>query len=483
MSLTGKVMKNAAFQAGSQLVTWLFAWVLLVTLPRYLGDEGFGRLFFAISFALIASIFMNLGVNTWLVREVARAPEQGPRLMANAMSLKLLLSLLVYAAQLGIVRGMDVTAEAVTATDIIGLAFVVGAFGQTFTSYLQAEQRGREPALALVAEKFVVTVGSVALLYAGHGLVAVAWMHLAGALTSTAVTGLALYRHIPFQLAWDRVVMRRLLVGSAPFLIWIVFGEIYVRIDVMMLTSMVGDSVVGWYGAAFRLYGTLLFVPNIFMTAVFPAIARKFAQPGEEAALATRRTLNLMLLVSIPLGLGMTLVARPVIELLFGLQEFGHAVENLRIFGLSMVFVCIDVVLGSVLIASDRQKQWSYAAIGAAALNPALNLLLIPWTQERLGNGGYGAALATLATEIFMMVVAFRLLPEGVFDRGSRLTALKAATAGALMLAAVAPLASPGLVTVIAVGAATYTVAVFALRVLPRADVAHLMHALRRRST
>ena len=45
--------------------------------------------YFAISFALIASIFLNLGVNTFLMREVARKPADGPRLLANAMSLKL----------------------------------------------------------------------------------------------------------------------------------------------------------------------------------------------------------------------------------------------------------------------------------------------------------------------------------------------------------------------------------------------------------
>ena len=482
MSLTGKVIKNAAFQVGSQAVTWLFAWVLLIYLPRYLGDEGFGRLFFAISFALIASIFLNLGVNTFLMREVARKPEEAPKLLANALSLKAALSLVVYAAMMLVVRTIGVTAEAVTATDIVGLGFVIGSFGQTFTCYLQAEQRGREPAVALVVEKAITTAGSVALLLAGHGLVAVAWMHLAGYVASTVITGIALYRTIPFELAWDRVVMKRVLLGAAPFLIWIVFGEIYVRIDVLMLTIMSGDEVVGWYGAAFRLYGTMLFVPNIFMTSVFPAIARKFAKPGEEANVATRRTLNLMLLVAIPIGLGMTLVAAPVVELLFGLEQFAHSVENLRIFGLSMVFVCIDVVLGSVLIANDKQKQWSYAAIGAAALNPVLNLALIPWAQARLGNGGYGAAIATLATEIFMMVVAFKLLPKGVFDRASRVTALKASLAGAFMMIAVTPMEALGLVPVILGGAVAYGVAVLALRVLPKEDMAHLMHALRRRS-
>jgi O-antigen/teichoic acid export membrane protein len=171
------------------------------------------------------------------------------------------------------------------------------------------------------------------------------------------------------------------------------------------------------------------------------------------------------------------------VSLLFGLGEFHHSVANLQIFGLSMVFVCIDVVLGSVLIANDRQKQWSIAAIGAAALNPLLNLVLIPYTQARFGNGGYGAALATLFTEIFMMVVAIKLLPPGILDASSGRIAAKVAAAGGLMLLALSPYPALGLFPAILLGAVAYMAGVFLFRAFPRKDLQHLLHAVRSRSS
>ena len=92
MSLTRSVLKNAAVQAGSQIVTWLLTWVLLLWLPRELGDDGFGRLFFALSAAMVASIFVNLGIHTWLTKEVSQRPDEGPDLLAHALGLKLLLT-------------------------------------------------------------------------------------------------------------------------------------------------------------------------------------------------------------------------------------------------------------------------------------------------------------------------------------------------------------------------------------------------------
>jgi O-antigen/teichoic acid export membrane protein len=485
MSMTGRIMKNAAFQMVSQAVTWVLSWVLIIYLPKYLGDEGFGRLFFAISFATLFSIFINLGINTFLVKEVSRNREKGPRLLANILSFQFVASIIVYGCIVAGVRLMGVTEEAMTATYIIGISFVLAAPGAVFSAYFQGLEKSYIPAAGLIIEKGIVTGLSVLALLNGYGLITVSWIILAGAVTNTGFMGFVLYRQIPFGIACDWKIIKKILVASAPFLIWIVFSEIYIRVDVLMLTAMTGDDVVGWYGAAFRLYATLLFVPNIFVTTVFPALTRKFSKPGEGANLASRRTLNLMLLVSIPIGLGTMMVAGPVIELLYGLGEFAHAMENLQIFGFCIIFVCIDVVLGTILIANEKQKAWSYAAIIAALLNPACNLVLIPMTQRTMGNGGYGAAISTLITEIFMMGAAIKLMPKGIYNYGSVRTAFKATLAGAAMCLAITLLPDMGavwnLIVRIGAGGVVYLTFALFLRILPKEDTAHMKHAIFRK--
>lgn len=481
MSLTRSVLRNAAVQSGSQMITWVLTWVLLLWLPRELGDDGYGRLFFALSSAMVASIFVNLGIHTWLTKEVSQRPDEGPDLLANALGLKLLLTGAVWALLAASVRAMDVLPETRVATDIMGISFLVGAFGQTYTAYLQGLQRSWVSALALIVEKAVVTIAAVLLLENGYGLVAVAWAFLASTVASTLFCAVAVYREVPFRIGFDRQRFGAILKGASPYLVWIVFGEIYVRIDVLMLTSMTDDQVVGWYGAAFRLYGTLLFVPNVFMSSVFPAITRKFARPGEEAAQATRRTFHLMLLTAVPIGLGTALVATPAVDMLFG-ESFAHSAEVLEVFGISMVLVCVNVVLGTVLIASNRQAAWSKAAIAAALINPFMNWFLIPSTQASMGNGGYGAALATVLTEMFMTLMALRLMPAGVLGHSSKVTALKAVTAGFAMLLGVRWLGLESVVLTILCGMAVYVPAALLLRVLPREDFDHIADALSRRS-
>lgn len=482
MSVTRRVVQNLLFSGGSQVVTWVLTWVLVIMLPSHLGTEGFGQLFFAVSVGMMAGIFVDLGMNTYLVKETASDRDRAPELLAQALTLKLMLSAVVYGGLVLAVGLMDLAPEALAAARILGLGFMLGQLGMTFASFLNGLEMARIPAFGLIVEKTLLTGGCVSLLLSGYGLIAVAWMHVVAALGSLIFLAWRTYRLVPFRLGITREQAKGLLKGASPFLVWLIFGEIYVRIDVLMLASMTSESVVGWYGAAFRLYATLLFIPNIFMTTVFPALTRKFSGPDDSASAASRRTLNMMLLVSVPVGFGLALVARPVVALFFGLDEFHHSVENIEIFGLSIILVCVDVVLGSILIAKNRQRAWSLCAVGAAVLNPLMNLALIPWAHGAMGNGGYGAALATLATEAFMLVCAVKLLPKGMFNRASLVTGGKAILSGYVMVVVVGATSLTGLVPIILVGGVTYVSCALLLGVLPRADTAHLKHALLKRS-
>ncbi|MFT7463022.1 MAG: O-antigen/teichoic acid export membrane protein [Pseudohongiellaceae bacterium] len=210
-----------------------------------------------------------------------------------------MLAAVVYGVLLLAVGFMDLAPVALAAARILGLCFMLGQLGLSFASFLNGMEMARIPAFALVVEKYLLTGGCVALLLSGYGLVAVAWMHVIAVAGSLTCLAWRTYRLVPFRLGITREQGKSLLKGASPFLVWLIFGEIYVRIDVLMLASMTGEDMVGWYGAAFRLYATLLFIPNLFMTTVVPALTRKFASEGESAGVASRRTLNFMLLVSV----------------------------------------------------------------------------------------------------------------------------------------------------------------------------------------
>jgi Na+-driven multidrug efflux pump len=107
-------------------------------------------------------------------------------------------------------------------------------------------------------------------------------------------------------------------------------------------------------------------------------------------------------------------------------------VPILRINALTLGVIFVDYYLATILIAVGRERQWLAISVGACILNPVLSWVLITYTHRQYGNGGIGAALATLATEVFVLFYALRLLPRGTFSRISTRVALRAAAAGGL---------------------------------------------------
>ncbi len=494
---TQRALANTAIQGSGQLVTWVLSWILLVMLPRALGDEGFGRFFLALSYGMLFSTLVNLGINTFVVREVAvlracSGQTSGKahghsalhELLGTVLSLKLVLAIGVYALQALLIFLLPYDPATRQAVLIIGIGTALGAVAQSIGGVFQGFERLLAPNVALVAEKIIITGGCAVLLGLGHGLVAVCWVHTLASAGNLAIQLVWLRRIQPLRLSWRAAMVKRVMLGGLPFLVWVVFGEIYVRIDILMLSLMTSTAVVGWYGAATRLYGALLFIPNILTTAIFPAMMKLGADEagdGHDFARASERLMHLIIFAAVPVAFGAIAVAQPLIVRLYGPGPFEHAAANLRVLGFAVLLVCVDVVLGTALIARGREKALAAMAVAAAAFNPLVNLVTIPMAMRLWGNGGVGAAVSTVLTELLMMGGALWLMPRGVFSSRMLVTGLKGVALGVAMVLILQGLNTSSLSLLIAAGAGLYLPAAWVTGLMPTGEIRHLWHAARRR--
>jgi O-antigen/teichoic acid export membrane protein len=122
----------------------------------------------------------------------------------------------------------------------------------------------------------------------------------------------------------------------------------------------------------------------------------------------------------------------------------------------ALPLVGMNMIVGSALNAKDRQRQWALTGVAAAILNPALNLLAIPYTQTTFGNGAIGAAAVTSCTEIFMFIVGQFLLPRGVLTWQTATGVLKCMMVGLVMAAVVWTARGLPILLTISLGAVVY---------------------------
>jgi O-antigen/teichoic acid export membrane protein len=398
--------------------------------------------------------------------------------MINALVMRLPLTLIAAGVAVAIVtttRHDPVTRAVVY---LLSVGILVDAARGVVQGTLQGLQRMTTLAAFPAITTSVYAVLAAVALFGGVGVVAVAGAYVVGQAAGLALSAVALRRALPAAPRPSLRVGRFLLFGGLPFFVWQAALIVYGQVDSVLLSFLTNDAVVGWYVAAYKIVTVPIFVPTILMTIVFPALSAASALPDRFNPIA-RKALQVSLLVTLPMALGIMLLPDRIIQLLGYPATFHHSILPIILLAPSFPLVAIDMIIGTSLNARDKQRQWALTAVSAAVLNPVVNLVVIPYTQARFGNGAIGASAVTTLTEVFMMSVGLWLLPRDVLDRPTVTRCLRCLVAGLAMAAVVLPLRGAFLAVPVAVGALVYTGASLALGTLRisdlRATVEHLL--------
>jgi Na+-driven multidrug efflux pump len=92
------------------------------------------------------------------------------------------------------------------------------------------------------------------------------------------------------------------------------------------------------------------------------------------------------------------------------------------------------MVLGISILAAGRERMWTGVQFSCVAVSAIVDPILIPWFQRHWGNGGLGVCVATVSSEIVLLLCGLIYLPSGVLNRGFVKDMGRAAIAGVAMV-------------------------------------------------
>jgi Na+-driven multidrug efflux pump len=73
--------------------------------------------------------------------------------------------------------------------------------------------------------------------------------------------------------------------------------------------------------------------------------------------------------------------------------------------------------LFTAVLASGRKRATNFVQALCVLVSLVLDPVLVPWFQNRSGNGGIGLCLAAGISEALVVICGIALTPRGVFDR------------------------------------------------------------------
>lgn len=479
-----RILSNLLILGSGRIATTLISAAYFIILTRYLGPVRFGQLAFAEAIVGLLGQVNALGMETYLIRAVARDHNIASRLASAAVVTKAICALpipIILLVYIHVAR-LDYT------TALLVYIFSAGMVIQSFTSVLvwslQAIEKMHYVAGVDVFQNVVLLVFAVVIILLHGSVIAFATVVLA---TNVALLliNIALarpYVHLTRRFGWFDV--KQLLVGSMAFWAKDVTKTLYSYMDAAILGTLAGTGAVGFYAAPTRIFAVALSVPDIVGNATLPLLSRLGVDTRDDFIRVSAKTIALLVLLGVPLTAGLGTFAGPVIAIMFG-SSFGPSVPVLVVLSLCLLPMFLNSQFAQILSAQDRQWLWTGIMVAGTVLNILLNLITIPLAVHYWHNGALGAAMTMLGTELVMTIYGFIILRDVVLQSALLRVIMGALIAGVVQAGIAWLLESQLMLLVVGetIGMAVYIGIVIASGALPRQDVAALWHTARGRAT
>jgi O-antigen/teichoic acid export membrane protein len=400
-----KAFSNAGWLFADRSVRMGVGLVVGVWVGRYLGPLQFGEFNYAVAFAALFGPIATLGLDTIVIRELAKRPERKNELLGSAFILKLCGGVAAFSGAVACTWSMK-RGDSLTIW-LVGLA--AGGFLfqplNVIDFYFQSNVRSKYSVFASNGAFIIMTLVRVVLLITSAPLIYFACAAL-GEIMFTSAFYLVAYRANDNDIrSWrcNRATAFDLLSNSWPLIFASVALMVQARIDQVMLGDMVGTREVGQYAAAMRLIEVFGFVPTIIVSTISPHVAR--AKAVSEAVYHRRlleayRTMTItFLLVAVPIFF----LGERMVLLLYG-SEYRGAAVLLSFFAIRLFFANFGVAKTLFLTNESLFVYSLITAIIGAIVNIVGNYFLIPRFHS---VGAILASIVSFSTTTFVMDIFY----------------------------------------------------------------------------
>jgi O-antigen/teichoic acid export membrane protein len=398
MSSLGLFLKTVGRNSGALTISGaaqkLATFLVLVLANRALSKDQFGAYALVLATAEIVRVVSAFGVDQITLRALARAGERHDHILSNALLLKALATVGAIVIFAGAAWYLRFTPAMWVGWGVLSIDYFLSAGVLSLVSYHQASVRAdRAVPAVLLGTGATLAVGVLA--FALHA--PMPWF-LASMPAGNAVALVTLWL---MSRRWVRpsfgLASRAALISFAsaawPLAVTGAVVLLYFRVSTLMLAKLDGLGAVASYTPAYKLSEAFLLLPAALAGTTLPVLAASLRHgPSRASVRAYQSALLVSLALSVPFGIGTSLLGRFVLIHLFGPSYAGSALA-LTILGWATVLMSLNIQTTNALIALDRERLVMAITVVNLATNIVANLILIP----RLSFNG--SAYATLLTE------------------------------------------------------------------------------------
>jgi len=475
LNVTQRIAKNTLVLLSSEAVIRALTFIITLLIARRLGAVSFGQYTFALAFVALFTVFADFGISTLIVRNVARERDLVAKYAGNFILLKLFLGLVVFCFVSLMIQFMGKGPEVKVLVYLAAMWLIIDSINMLIKAIFKAFEVMERVALIAIVEKAIYFGLCSWILLSSTFQRKLLLVVVAYPVSSVLALGLGLFllgRITRLSLEIDIGFWRDMLREGWPFTAMGIFAATYLYLDKVILSMMKGDEVVGWYNAGCKLFLTIYAIQNFYYQALFPVGSRLFKESSEALKRLLDKTAKLILTYTVPLAAGGIILGPSLVRSLYG-SEYISAIPVFQILLLNIVVKGINALYGgTVLLISDRQRDFMSAVGWGALTNVVLNMLLIPPLSLK------GAAIATVCSETVVAVYSYLKAKEVLDIRMGRFV-LKPVLSSSFMAFILCISSGRNIFFLIALGMISYFLLMFLFKGITVEDIAFVYNSFR----
>lgn len=387
-----KYLANTGWLLAEQIVRCGLGFLFLVIVARHLGPEKFGLFNYALSLVLVFAVFVQLGIDDIVAREIIRRPGLRNEILGSVFAMKLSGCFFMCACLSVVLWWLGDGFETVILVAWMAGGYLFMAF-QVANVYFQSQVLAKYGVIASLVAFSVFSLARVVFIILELPVSYFAFALFLDFMFTGLLLGIIFHVKVSplFDWRFSMRVCRKLVRQGWPLFATALAGLFVSRIDQIMIKRLLGDSANGCYASAVMFSESWYFVPMAIAISFYPAIIEAKRRSCEEYDYQMRCLGEALVWLGIVVGIVGTLVAPLFIPLVFGgAFSGGSAVLQAHIW--TGVFVAFSFARLRWLIIENLQAYLPLFLIVSGACCFILNLILIP----RFGIQG-GALAAVLS--------------------------------------------------------------------------------------
>ncbi|NHC37426.1 oligosaccharide flippase family protein [Scytonema millei] len=408
MSEQRNLVINSLSMLVNRLTQGIATFVLTATIARTLGAHALGQYLLAFSYYYMFMSIASQGLKSFFTRQLSRELQEIPVYLVNGTLLQLLFSIIGYLVLVAVVFALPYSSDTSTICYIMGLTIIPFSLSNITEAIFQAQEKMHLIALSTVPIyilRLLVMIWAINLKYGVDSLAAILVISEILILIiewCLAINIIGIHWQIKQDFIWKAIK------NSRTFLALEAIGIIAGRMQILILSLLGSELLVGLYGAIEQLMQPYYILCDSILLATFPKMSKLVELGKEKQRQFGEGIIQVLLCIVLPLIIGMLILGNDLLNFIYKDPTFKEALLPFDLVALTLLTFTFSRSCGYILIANSYEKLHLFEVVSTTILGGISGIFFI--SQYKLIGAAYMAIVISLSSTSMLVYSVYNRL-------------------------------------------------------------------------